>query len=101
MSSMAEKLTLLRAPAASQHRWWRRTTLQGNWSGNVHWHLFEGVEQSPATPWKVTLVAKCGYKFMFDGVMGDSPYTKIQVRTKKLRCSKCEAKEAKENDVST
>ncbi|AWN07781.1 hypothetical protein HOT31_gp110 [Microbacterium phage Hendrix] len=83
--------------------WWKREGFaqRGNYSSTPQWHrlakLEQGVnsEEHPAASRQWRWTALCGYAFIFDGLLGRRPDLKEDVKTKKLRCAKCEAKAAK------
>lgn len=99
-------LTRLRA---NMPVWFRREgfSRSGNYQSVPMWHRVKevkipqksandtskGEKAIPNTKlFTYTYVAVCGYRFGFDALLGIKPAVKNEVKTKKLRCAKCDAK---------
>lgn len=63
---------------------------KGNYTSTPLWHLLERVERQ-TSPWSLTYVAKCGYVFRINAISAGVD-TRDVVKTKSLRCSKCDKK---------
>jgi hypothetical protein len=88
--------------AAGHTAFWKRGPYRagGNYSTDPHWHRVASIEPmdklSPnAYSWTYRWTALCGYSHDFDGILGKKPEVRAEVKTKKLRCAKCDAAAAK------
>lgn len=85
---------------------WRRQNFsaRGNYSSNPMWHRLRAIRKpeakSPHERYDDIYVAFCGYSFQFQGLLGKTPQLRAEVKTKKLRCEKCDKRFEKEQEGS-
>lgn len=65
----------------------------GNYSGTPKWHRLQAVTHTKRFDYE--FLALCGYSHSFEGALGQKPEIRNEVKTKKLRCVKCDAAYAK------
>ena len=61
-----------------------------NYTAIPLWHILKDVKRQ-SSPWGLTYVAECGYEFKVNA-LSSGVDTRDTVKTKSLRCSKCDKK---------
>ena len=73
---------------------WKRGPygMSGNYQSKPRWHQLVRIDRAEEpNKWHYRWTAVCGYQHVFNGLLGEKPDLRVEVKTKGLRCTKCDA----------